>query len=280
MMGPAAREGPTPGTAESPSPARRPSPPTPTPPAPAPAVAPSGAFVFFSCAKWRVVDLSGKSAEMRSSGKPDCLRASTAVVARAPSTVTISQDALMSGPSRDGSVRIRPSGVDHQVVHHASRAHDRGGLRCDRVLLGLTLHVAAERDGAGTRGVRVVASDECERTDHPGECDRARDAIHKTGPLVRSWGCRRFQPPAPIGFSRRGRGRPSYGRGISGSRRKERGPRGASLERSRSTHGIPVPRDPLPSDHGAGPGGSLMTGGYHSRQPAAPLEHGDDRAFG
>src|SRR5580765_1511267 len=63
-MGPAAMKGPTPGMAKAPMPAIHPNAPPMTPPVPAPVTAPSGALVFFSWAKSRLVSLSGNSTEM------------------------------------------------------------------------------------------------------------------------------------------------------------------------------------------------------------------------
>ena len=51
MIGPAAMNGPRPGIASAPMPASRPSVPPSAPPAATPVVVPSGALVFFSCAK-------------------------------------------------------------------------------------------------------------------------------------------------------------------------------------------------------------------------------------
>ena len=56
--------GPAPGMANAPIPAIHPNAPPMTPPVPAPVATPSGAFVCFSCAKSRVVPLSGNSTEI------------------------------------------------------------------------------------------------------------------------------------------------------------------------------------------------------------------------
>src|SRR5262245_13759461 len=77
IIGPAAIKGPTPGIANAPIPAIHPNAPPTTPPVPAPATAPSGAFVFFSCAKSRVVPLSGNSTEMSLLEKFTALSSST-----------------------------------------------------------------------------------------------------------------------------------------------------------------------------------------------------------
>src|ERR1043165_5762178 len=77
IIGPAAMKGPAPGMANAPIPANQPNAPPNMPPAPAPVAAPSGALVFFSCAKALDPHLSGKSTEISLLEKPAALRLST-----------------------------------------------------------------------------------------------------------------------------------------------------------------------------------------------------------
>ena len=77
-IGPAAINGPSPGIASAPMPVSQPRTPPAMPPAATPVVAPSGALVFFSCAKSLVPSFSGKSTEMSVLRKPALRRCSTA----------------------------------------------------------------------------------------------------------------------------------------------------------------------------------------------------------
>ena len=67
-------KGPRPGIARAPIPASHPRPPPNSAPVPAPVVAPSGALVFFSCAKSLVPSIFGKQGRHVVVGKSRCLQ--------------------------------------------------------------------------------------------------------------------------------------------------------------------------------------------------------------